>query len=135
METTFSAKNKADPLAAGYFIYILECENGSYYTGYTKNLAQRYAQHTNGTANSSYTRSFKPKRIAQCWQLADTVGIALRIERWIKKQRKKTKALLVHRPERLKAMIQKRLHIEVNLEPFDWSDIVPTDAPQITAKK
>ncbi|MBT7521096.1 MAG: GIY-YIG nuclease family protein, partial [Nitrospina sp.] len=28
-----------------FWLYMLECENGSFYTGYTKNLAIRYYQH------------------------------------------------------------------------------------------
>lgn len=107
----------------GYFIYVLQCDNGSYYTGYTKDLARRYAEHRNGTAKSSYTRSYKPIRIAQCWHLADSIGVVLRIERWIKQQSKATKILLTQRPDQLKAMVEKNLKIEVNIMPYDWSDI------------
>ena len=46
-----------------FWLYMLECENGSFYTGYTKNLAIRYYQHINGKQSARYTRSFKPVKI------------------------------------------------------------------------
>jgi len=38
-----------------YYVYILLCEDGSYYTGYTKDVKCRVAQHEKGQA-SRYTR-------------------------------------------------------------------------------
>ncbi len=31
-----------------WFVYILECENGSLYTGFTADLARRYEEHLKG---------------------------------------------------------------------------------------
>ena len=45
-----------------YQIYILECNNGSLYTGITNNLFKGLQSHLNGKA-SKYTRSFKPVRL------------------------------------------------------------------------
>ena len=45
------------------YTYILECEDGSYYTGWTNNLGKRFAAHKNGTG-AKYTRAHKPARIA-----------------------------------------------------------------------
>jgi putative endonuclease len=98
--------------SAVFWIYILECENGNYYTGYTKDLAKRYQQHLNGTANSKYTRSFKPKRIAQCWQLFDEIGIALKIERFIKQQDRKIKEILIDQPEKLNSLLASKLNFK-----------------------
>ncbi len=66
------------------WLYMLECDNGRFYTGYTKNLAIRYYQHKEGKQSARYTQSFKPVRIAQCWRLFDEVGTALKVERFIK---------------------------------------------------
>ena len=41
-----------------YWVYILNCENGAFYTGYTTDLIRRYHEHLEGS--SKYTRSFKP---------------------------------------------------------------------------
>jgi putative endonuclease len=46
-----------------FYVYILQCCDGSYYTGYTNNLKERTRQHLNGTG-ARYTKSHKPDRIA-----------------------------------------------------------------------
>lgn len=101
------------------WIYILELENGNYYTGYTTNVIRRYQQHLNGKAHSRYTRSFKPVRIAQCWRLFDTVGTALKVERFIKKQNRKFKEYLVDNPHEIKAVILSKLKLDLNIVVFD----------------
>ena len=109
---------------ANYFwIYILECENGNYYTGYTKDLARRYQQHLEGTSGAKYTRSFKPQRIAQCWKLFDSIGTALKIEQFIKRQPRKIKTQLVEQPHELKERIRKRLNLELEIIPVDPESI------------
>jgi len=42
-----------------WFLYILECSDGTLYTGITKDLERRLAQHNAGTA-SRYTRVRRP---------------------------------------------------------------------------
>ncbi len=44
------------------YVYILECEDGSYYTGWTNNIVQRYKAHQAGRG-AKYTKSHKPMRI------------------------------------------------------------------------
>jgi putative endonuclease len=41
-------------------VYLLECMDGSLYTGITNKLASRYAQHERGKG-ARYTRSHPPK--------------------------------------------------------------------------
>jgi len=106
-----------------FWIYILECENGHYYTGYTKDLARRYRQHLAGTSGSKYTRSFKPKRIAQCWKLFGSIGTALKIEQFIKRQSRKIKEQLVNRPYELKEKIIKRMNLELEIIAVDPESI------------
>jgi putative endonuclease len=45
------------------FMYILECDNGTYYTGSTINLDCRMAEHASGNG-ANYTRKHKPIRLA-----------------------------------------------------------------------
>ena len=106
-----------------FWLYLLECENGSFYTGYTKNLAIRYYQHRQGKQSARYTRSFKPIKIAQCWRLFDTVGTALKVERFIKNQDRKTKLLWIENPEELKSRVSKNMEKELVLLPFDASRV------------
>lgn len=43
----------------GWFVYMLQCADGSLYTGIAKDMARRFKQHNDGTA-SRYTRSRLP---------------------------------------------------------------------------
>ena len=42
-----------------FFVYILKCKDGSFYTGITNNLKKRLTNHKNGTG-SKYVRSRLP---------------------------------------------------------------------------
>lgn len=68
-----------------YWVYILLCENGSYYTGYTTDIEKRYAEHINGSSRCKYTRSFRPLAIAQCWYVKNSKSLAMCLENAIKK--------------------------------------------------
>lgn len=46
-----------------FYTYVLLCNNGTYYKGFTKNLEQRFQQHLNGTG-AEYTKMHKPVKIA-----------------------------------------------------------------------
>jgi putative endonuclease len=48
-----------DPPTEPWWLYILECRDGTYYTGITKDLDRRLGQHNAGKA-SRYTRSRRP---------------------------------------------------------------------------
>ena len=45
-----------------YYVYLLLCDDDSYYTGYTKNVASRLERHTKGHG-ARYTRMRRPKRV------------------------------------------------------------------------
>ena len=104
-----------------FWIYMIECDNGSYYTGYTGNVARRYRLHLDGKANVKYTRSFRPVRLAQCWRIECTVGTALRIEKLIKRSGRSTKTSLVEDGTRLGELVAKRIDDPVTVSPFSAS--------------
>lgn len=81
-----------------YWVYILLCENKSFYTGYTNDLEKRYQSHVSGTGKCKYTRSFKPTKIAQSWRIDGEKSNAMRVERYIKKLSHAKKQLLIHEP-------------------------------------
>lgn len=83
-----------------YFIYILECSNGAYYTGYTTDMARRYQEHQKGTAKCKYTRSFPPVCVAACWEIECSLSEVLKIEHHIKAMTHKEKELFVRDPKR-----------------------------------
>lgn len=90
--------------SANYYIYILECSNNTYYTGYTNDLNRRYQAHVDGSAKCRYTRSFKPLRIAQSWTIHSSKSNAMKIEAYVKKLSKKEKEQLVLNPDKIKAI-------------------------------
>ncbi|MBY0545423.1 MAG: GIY-YIG nuclease family protein [Gammaproteobacteria bacterium] len=89
-----------------YFIYILECINGAYYTGYTTDIRRRYQEHVKGTSKCKYTRSFPPRRIAACWEFSIELSDILKIERFIKSLSKKDKSVLITEPSMLTTLLQ-----------------------------
>jgi putative endonuclease len=84
-----------------YFVYLLHCDNDTYYVGYTTDLTRRYQEHLLGTAKCKYTRSFKPLKIAQAWQIKGNKSMAMQVERFIKKMNKKDKQKFILIPELL----------------------------------
>jgi putative endonuclease len=80
-----------------YWVYILLCDNNCFYTGYTNDLTKRYESHRNGTA-SKYTRSFKPRKIAQFWEIGDDKSVALRMESYIKRLSRVEKEKVITHP-------------------------------------
>lgn len=87
--------------AGCYWIYILHCENNTYYTGYTTDLARRYEEHLVGSTKCKYTRSFKPLKIAQSWKIIGNKSEAMKIERLVKKMQRYEKEKLILSPETL----------------------------------
>lgn len=45
-----------------WFLYILECKNGTFYTGVTNNIQRRLKMHNEGKA-SRYTRTWRPVKL------------------------------------------------------------------------
>ena len=45
-----------------YFVYILQCQDGTYYTGYTTDLEKRIATHKNGKG-AKYVRGKGPLKL------------------------------------------------------------------------
>ncbi len=43
-----------------FYVYILRCSDGSYYTGHTENLEKRLEEHNTGAASSCYTFRRRP---------------------------------------------------------------------------
>jgi len=76
-----------------WYIYILLCEDGSLYTGYSNNLEKRFSDHKNGKGGH-YTRSHKPTKLIYSEQLS-TQSEALKREMEIKSwnREKKIKSL------------------------------------------
>jgi len=77
-----------------FWIYILHCENGSLYTGYTIDLIKRFAKHKNKQA-AKYTKAFPPLYVAQAWPIYGNKAQAMKIECFIKKLSKELKNKII----------------------------------------
>ena len=77
-----------------YFVYILQCGDGSLYTGITTDLARRLREHKDG-AGGHYTRARGAKRMVYSERHADR-SAASRREAAIKKLSRKNKLALIH---------------------------------------
>lgn len=51
-----------DAPSPAFFLYVLECADGTFYTGYTVDVAARVQVHNEG-AGAKYTRSRRPVRL------------------------------------------------------------------------
>lgn len=75
-----------------YWVYVLLCEGGHYYTGIAKDVASRFRTHLSGRG-AKYTRSFKPLKIIYKEQCPDRSTAQIR-EAEIKKLNHHEKELL-----------------------------------------
>lgn len=74
------------------FIYILECADGTLYTGWTTDLENRVKAHNNGSG-AKYTRGRGPVRLLYS-EAFETKGEALKREKQIQKMTRARKCKL-----------------------------------------
>lgn len=65
-----------------WFVYVIECEDGSFYKGFTTDLQKRYEQHCNGTG-ADWTKTHKPKQLYY-WEIHYSEESALQREKYLK---------------------------------------------------
>ncbi|MCA0295337.1 MAG: GIY-YIG nuclease family protein [Actinobacteria bacterium] len=73
------------------WVYLLECADGVYYVGSTRNLEHRLEQHSTG--NVGFTHRRRPVKLVWCAELdlADAYAIERRLHGW---SRRKKQALI-----------------------------------------
>lgn len=76
-----------------WYIYILQCVDGSFYTGSTNNLEKRISDHQNGKGGK-YTRSHIPVKLIY-WENFETKSQALKREAEIKSWSREDKLRLI----------------------------------------
>ncbi len=85
-------KDAQEP-AARWFLYVIECEDGSLYTGIAIDPHARYAAHAAGKG-ARYTRSHPPRRLLLTLAFADRSS-ALKAEYRVKRLRAEDKRRFV----------------------------------------
>lgn len=78
--------------AAGWSVYLIECRDGSLYTGVAVDVSRRFREHVAGKG-ARYTRSHPPRRLVAVIAAVDRSD-ALRAEARIKRLRTADKQLL-----------------------------------------
>lgn len=89
------------PTEKGCYVYILECSDHSYYTGWTNDLTQRYATHLKGKG-AKYTKAHPPISCVY-YEVCENQGEAMRREYEIKQLTRAQKQVLIQ----MKALQQK----------------------------
>jgi putative endonuclease len=77
-----------------YYVYVILCVDGSFYTGYTKNIDTRIKLHESGKG-ARYTKMHKPQKVAYL-ELFDVRAQAMKREKQIKKLNHQQKLNLIN---------------------------------------
>ncbi|MBL7855078.1 MAG: GIY-YIG nuclease family protein [Cyclobacteriaceae bacterium] len=87
-----------------YFVYIVECADGLYYTGVTNNLDKRLHEHNEGVDPKSFTYRRRPVKL-RYWLEFQDVNQAIEWEKQLKGWgRKKKEALFNEDWEKIKLL-------------------------------
>ncbi|UJH67252.1 GIY-YIG nuclease family protein [Allomuricauda sp. SCSIO 65647] len=77
-----------------FHVYILECSDGTFYTGITSDLTKRLQSHKAGKYRDSYTYSRRPVKLVFSCDFTEAAQ-AIATEKQIKKWSKAKKAALI----------------------------------------
>ena len=78
-----------------YYVYILKCSDGTYYTGFTSDLEKRIIEHKTGKHIDSYTYKRRPVELVYYAEFTN-VELAISTEKQIKKWSKAKKEALIN---------------------------------------
>jgi len=65
-----------------YYVYVLECSNGSHYIGQTQNIEKRWIEHIHGKG-AEWTKKYPPVKLVH-WEEFDTRKEAVKREKYLK---------------------------------------------------
>ncbi len=78
-----------------WFVYIVRCADGTYYTGITQNIKRRIDEHNKSdTVSAKYTRQRRPVKLVY-QELLESRSKALKRETEIKRLRRQAKEVLM----------------------------------------
>ena len=58
-------------MSADWLMYVVECADGSYYTGITTDITRRLHEHNHTKRGAKYTRGRRPVGLIYCERYAD----------------------------------------------------------------
>src|SRR5471032_2476852 len=103
-------KPKASSPGDKWFVYIVQCGDGSLYTGITKDVKRRCQQHNAGTA-SRYTRSRRPVKLVYHEPRPDQSS-ALKREAAIKAMTRRGKLTMMQKWKKPAKGVREIAHLE-----------------------
>lgn len=77
-----------------YFVYIVSCNDGSFYTGYAADVEKRVLVHNNGKTGAKYTKTRRPVTLVYSEELPSR-SAAMKREYALKKLSHNQKVQLV----------------------------------------
>lgn len=84
-----------------YYVYILKCSTGSFYTGVCNNIERRITEHQDGLDTECYTYKRRPVRLVyqeECGEILESIAREKQIKGWC---RAKKQALIKENWHRL----------------------------------
>lgn len=78
-----------------YFIYIVECNDGTFYTGVAKDVAKRVQEHNSSDKGAKYTKARRPVALRYFEELEDR-SRACKREYEIKQLKREEKLRLIN---------------------------------------
>lgn len=97
-----------------FYVYILKCSDGSYYTGFTNNIDERVMQHNEGLTKSSYTFSRRPVELVWVETFNDP-NVAIDFEKKIKGWSRRKKEALINEDWNKLVQFSQTIHSLVKL--------------------
>ena len=89
-----------------YCVYILQCSDGSYYTGITNDIERRFYEHSNEFTPNSYTFTRRPLKLVFTEYFQDVnhaIGFEKQVKGW---SRKKKEAIIKGNWDKLHGLSQ-----------------------------
>jgi len=90
------------------YVYLVECSDGSYYVGSTRNVERRVSEHNHAPVAAEYTRRRRPVVLvwsAECEHVGHAYALEKQIQGW---SRAKRRALIEGRYDDLPALSRGR---------------------------
>ncbi|MDE5977176.1 MAG: GIY-YIG nuclease family protein [Turicibacter sp.] len=82
-----------------HWVYMVECSDGTYYTGYTRNVKRRIKEHNESNKGAKYTRARRPV-VLKYQESFETRQLACQREYEIKQFSRSKKEALIKSKER-----------------------------------
>ena len=96
------------------YTYVLECRDGSLYTGWTNDLERRVREHNEGRG-AKYTKAIGVKNLEIYFQ-CQSRGEASKIEIYIKSLTKQKKEFFLINQELLAVELKEKIGVEIKIK-------------------